>query len=66
MLNTEDVAYLVSLVEKASSIYPRRKEIIEHLQDAWRRSSSQGGFCWRLPIAATMVGIVEVEATPRK
>lgn len=58
MLNTEDVAYLVALVEKSPSVYPRRKMIIDHLQEAWRNSSSTRQ-PWHMPVAT---GQITVEA----
>lgn len=58
MLNTEDVAYLVALVEKSPSVYPRRALIIEHLQAAWRNSSNSGQ-PWHQPVA---IGQITVHA----
>lgn len=62
-LNTEDVAYLVAIVEKSPSNYPRRQEIIDHLQYAWRQSSVRGQ-PWRSPVEPTFcsIGVVEVDA----
>ena len=59
MLNTEDVAYLVALVEKSPSVYQRRALIIEHLQTAWRHSSASG-HPWHQAVA---IGKVTVCAT---
>lgn len=63
-LNTEDVAYLVALVEKSPSNYPRRKEIVEALQNAWRMSS-RNRQPWRVPVEPESVGIIEFDASQR-
>ena len=63
MLNTTDVAYIVALIEKSPSVYPRRQNIINDLQAAWKASSARGGEPWNMPVA---VGVVQISATERK
>ena len=58
MLNTTDVAYLVALLEKAPSNYPRRQQIIEELQAAWKSSAKRGNQPWNIPVA---IGEITVE-----
>lgn len=56
MLNTEDVAYIVALVEKSPSVYPRRALIIEHLQQAWRNSYNSHQ-PYHMPVAMAKITI---------
>lgn len=64
MLNSEDVAYIVAMLEKAPSFYPRRKQIALELHEAWRQSQRSGN-PYRIPIAPSMTcGVVEIDAFP--
>ena len=63
-MNTEDVAYVVALIEKSPSTYHRRQRIIDELQSAWKNSSLNGN-PWRIPIMPPMAvscGVVEIDA----
>ena len=57
-----DIAYLTSLVGKAPSHYPRRKELIEELQGIFRAANSRKyGMEYRVPIMATLDVMADVE-----
>jgi hypothetical protein len=58
MINTTDVAYLVALLEKAPSTYPRRKQIIDELQRAWKNSADRGRQPWHIPVAIGEISVI--------
>jgi len=63
-MNASDIAYLVALVEKAPSSYPRRKALIEELQEIYRKAQAGVGYgVYRVAIAPTFheAAIIEVK-----
>lgn len=59
-MKASDIAYLTALVEKAPSSYPRRKDLIEELQEIYRKSQRGLGGRYRVPIQPE-ISIMEVD-----
>lgn len=64
MIRASDIAYLIALVEKAPSHYPRRAELIEELQNVYRATQGRryGTDVTRFPVVPSFGGILDVQA----
>ena len=62
VIQASDIAYIIALIERAPSNYPRRAYIIDQLQYIYRACQGRkyGGDVIRAPIEPTY-GILEVE-----
>jgi len=52
-VKASDIAYLAALVEKASSNYPGRGDLLAELQDIYRRAQ-RSGMVYRVPVMTTI------------
>lgn len=60
-MKASDIAYLATLVEKAPSNYPGKADLLQELQEIYRRTQSGrfGPGC-RVPVMPE-IGIIDVE-----
>lgn len=61
-MKASDIAYMIALIEKAPSTYPRREKLIEELQDIYNAAQGRryGADTYRVPVMPS-IGVMEVD-----